>query len=75
MLVFTDRKADAEIQKRQLGAKAAMDLDDMSDEEHEELDLPASPVQRLRKNTRRPLLLVTCGHVTDRLTDCLTDCL
>ena len=62
-----DRKADAEIQKRQSGGKATIDLDDSSDEKHDKPDLPASPVQQLGKTTSKPLLLVIRGHV---LTDC-----
>ena len=56
LLLFTDRKADAEVQKRQSGA--AMDLDDSSDsdEEHEEPDLPATPVEQLGKFTSKPAL-------------------
>ena len=64
--MYIDRKADAEIQKRQLGG-ATIDLDDSSDEDHEEPNLPASPVQQLG-DTSKPLFLVIYAHV---LTDCL----
>ena len=64
--MFTDCKADAE----------AMDLDESSDDEHEEPDLPATPVQQLGKDTSsKPLLLVILWACSDRLLGVVVDVL